>query len=280
MRNTVLIAAAAAFFLTGCEAHVNVNESTNPKVHIVKQSTLWIQVAGEYRASAVQAWRGAATALDKALADPQWTAALEQQPGYDALPPAIIVDADETVIDNSRFEAQLVINDTTFEPSMWDAWVQQGTAGAVPGALEFLNDAASRGVKIFYVTNRDHNGEAATLRNLKALGFPVATDEDVLLMRGENGWTSDKSPRRALVAERYRVVIMAGDDMNDFVSGTRVGTQERLNIVDRYEDYWGERWIVLPNPMYGSWDRALYDYDRGLSEAEKNRRRVEALRLP
>ncbi len=268
MRKTLLIAAAAAVALAGCEAHVDVNAPTNPKVHIVKQSTLWIQVAGEYRASAVQAWRGAATALDKALADPQWTAALEQQPGYDALPPAIIVDADETVIDNSNFEAQLVVNDTTFEPSMWDAWVQQGTAGAVPGALEFLNDAAARGVKIFYVTNRDHSGEAATLRNLESLGFPVATDEDVLLMRGENGWTSDKSPRRARVAERFRIVIMAGDDMNDFVSGTRVGTQERLNIVDRYEDYWGERWIVLPNPMYGSWDRALYDYDRGLSEAE------------
>lgn len=273
----LLAATGLVIGLTACQTTADLRQPP-PPVHLVQQATLWVQTAGEYRASALQAWRAARHSLDRALADPAWTAALEQHGDYASLPPAIIVDADETVIDNSPFEARLVLQGTEFSESGWDRWVAERNAGAVPGAVQFLNDAAARGVTIFYVTNRDHSGEADTLANLVRLGFPIAPGQDVLLTSGENGWNSDKSPRRRHVANRYRIVLMAGDDMNDFLSGTRVAPPERLAIVDRYADWWGERWIVLPNPLYGSWDRALFGYDRDLDEPEKQRRRLEALR--
>lgn len=264
--------------LGGCAAAPPLLSGQPPAVHPVQQAVLWVQTSGEYRAAALQAWRGATQTLDQALADSTWSAATEQSGDFSHLPPAIVVDADETVIDNSPFEAQLVIDNATFSASRWSDWVGQRRAPAVPGAVAFLNAAAARGATVFYVTNRDHSDEAATLDNLRSLGLPIGADRDVLLTRGENGWDSDKGPRRAHVAKEFRIVLMAGDDLNDFVSGSRTAVAERLALTDHYRDYWGERWIVLPNPLYGSWERAVYGFESGLSDAQQQQHRLDALR--
>jgi acid phosphatase len=241
-------------------------------------ATLWIQTSAEYRASAWQAYAAARSSLERALADSTWTAAIEQEgTDFGRLPPAIILDVDETVLDNSPNQARLIRSGGEFDPDSWEEWVEESRAPPVPGAPEFLTRADSLGVTVFYVTNRDAPTEAATRRNLAAAGLPLDPDVDTVLVRGEREeWASDKSSRRQAVAERYRVVLLVGDDFNDFVPAN-LPRAERDRLVERYRDRWGERWIVLPNPTYGSWERALYSGATDPDEADRARLRLEAL---
>jgi acid phosphatase len=246
--------------------------------HPTLYSTLWIQTAAEYRAIAWQAYDAAGETLVRALADSTWTAAVEQDgESFAALPPAVIVDVDETVLDNAAFQARMILANGSFDPEAWAAWVEEAQAPPVPGALEFLRLADSLDVTSFYVTNRDAPLEAATRRNLEAAGMPVDPRVDTVLSRGEREeWTSDKTSRREWVAERYRIVLLVGDDFNDFVPA-RLPLAERGRLVERYRDRWGEEWIVLPNPNYGSWEGALYGEGEELTDDDRARLRLEAL---
>ncbi len=115
---------------------------------------LWMQTAVEYRANCLAIYALAKTRLDEALADKDWTA-YDQTGGYHDLPPAVILDLDETALDNSAYEAGLVVNRTSFDPKRWEEWTKAGEAKAIPGAVEFTKYAASKGVKVFYITNRN-----------------------------------------------------------------------------------------------------------------------------
>jgi 5'-nucleotidase (lipoprotein e(P4) family) len=239
--------------------------------------TAWIQTSAEYEAAARQAFNAAARALDAALADSTWTAALEQTGDFAALPPAIITDVDETMLDNSPFEARMAKAGLVYDDPAFDAWVESAEADPIPGALEFATEAARRGVTIFYVSGRGQALEEATRRNLERRGFPLDPGVDVVPATGEQPeWTSDKTSRRAWVASRYRVLLVIGDDFNDFVNG-RVPLEQRAELVRENAERWGRRWIVVPNPIYGSWERALYDFEPDLSDAEKARRVAERL---
>jgi acid phosphatase len=241
-------------------------------------ATLWTQRSAEYRASTEQAYRAASRMVDQGLADPEWTAAPEQEDDQGGLPPAVILDVDETVLDNSPYQARIIVEGKEY-PEGWDAWVRESSAPPVPGAIEFARRAAQRGVTVFYVTNRDAALEQATERNLESLGFPLAADVDVLLMRGErDGWGSDKASRRAHVASTHRVLILAGDDLNDFISVSRASIEERDRLEAEYASHWGVKWIMLPNPIYGSWERALYGFDYELSSEQKRALKQEGLK--
>lgn len=248
--------------------------------HATLQATLWMRNAAEYRALAEANYHQATESLIEALADSTWTAAVEQTAEYASLPPAVIVDIDETVLDNSAFQARVIRQGGEFDPVLWDVWIAEAAARAVPGALQFTREAQQRGVTVFYVTNREHPQEAATRRNLEALGFPLATQVDVVLTRGEQAeWDSDKTTRRAAIAGDHRVLLLAGDDLNDFVDA-RISSEERAEIVRRYQANWGERWFVLPNPVYGSWEGAILGYETDLSNEERARRKEAALSSP
>jgi len=213
--------------LTGCAS--TTAPPCNPGVPLVNP-TLWMQSAAEYRASATQTYAAARRALDAALEESS------------SLPPAIILDLDETALDNSRFAARMIAKGAPFSfGSEWSAWVSESASGAIPGAQEFLVYAQSRGVTPFYITNRTSDMEAATRANLEKLGFPLA--ENSLLLREVNG-TTDKSARRNDVASRYRVLLLLGDDINDF--------KPRATL-DETTAPWGTRWFILPNAIYGSW---------------------------
>jgi 5'-nucleotidase (lipoprotein e(P4) family) len=221
-------------------------------------AVLWMQTAAEYRASTMQAYRLARMQLDAALRDPSWTAATEQEGDASSLPPAVIVDLDETVLDNSAFQARQVQDGSAYSEDAWNRWVEERKAGAIPGAIEFLTYAASRGVTPFYVTNRDRRVEDATRDVMVKLGVPVTSERDAVLTRHENGWDgSDKSSRRQSVAANYRVLLLIGDNFEDFVGGTRAPIADRAAMMEKYEAFWGRKWIVLPNPTYGSWESAL-----------------------
>ena len=239
-------------------------------------SVLWAQTSVEHDAAFEQAYRQARAMLDRALKNRKWTAAIEQRAAYEHLPPAVILDIDETILDNSPEEAEKARG--ADRPGLWEEWVRQERATALPGALSFTQYAAKRGVSLFYVTNRDAEIKTATLSTLQHLGFPLQQGAASIYCRGEKPeWTADKGSRRAVIAQRYRILLLLGDDLGDFLSGVRVSPEERRRIAAPYAGRWGERWILLPNSMYGSWESALYANDASLSEAERLRRKHERL---
>jgi acid phosphatase len=214
----------------------------NPGVPLVNP-TLWMQSAAEFRASAQQTYAAARRGLDTALAEPS------------SLPAAIILDLDETALDNSRFAARSIEKGTAFSfGDDWSEWVGESASTAIPGAREFLVYAQSRGVTPFYITNRTTEMEASTRANLQRLGFPF--DANMLLMRAPDG-TTDKTARRDSVAARYRVLLLLGDDLNDFTSASGKSVAERAAIVDEATRSWGTRWFIVPNAIYGSWQSAV-----------------------
>lgn len=242
-------------------------------------ATLWVQTAAEYEAAALQAYVQAEIMLERALADRSWSAALEQLSagGYAELPPAVILDVDETVLDNSAYQARLIAEGTLYESATWNEWVREQAATPVPGALAFTRAAAARGVAVFYVTNRVHEVEEATRANLVRFGFPMTEREDRLLTRGEKPeWDGEKVARRRHVGERYRILLLVGDNFGDFAPGVEADVATRARLAADWKEFWGRRWIVLPNPQYGSWEGALFGYDFGLTpEQRRARKRAE-----
>lgn len=247
-------------------------------------STLYVQTAAEYAALTRQVFRSARQQMRRALRDTAWTAfpPQEDDAGYRRQPPAVVVDVDETVLDNSPYQARLIQEGEPYATETWNAWVREAEAEAVPGAVRFAQAAAEAGVTVVYLTNRDASVEAATRRNLRALGFPLGShakaERDVILTQGEEpGWEA-KEPRREAVAEDFRILLFLGDNLGDFLPDVERSIEARQQLVERHAGYWGRRWFVLPNPQYGSWEAALYGYDYGLSRAERLRRKRERLR--
>ena len=224
MRNLSIV---LVFALAACKT----TQPCDPGDALVN-ATLWVQSQAEYRASALQTYAAAERALDAALVESS------------DKPSAIILDLDETALDNSVFAAQQLKKGKTFTfGDEWSAWVAQSAAAAVPGAAEFLQYAQRRGVTPFYITNRTHAMQAATRANLEKLGFPVG--DDTILTRGDS---TDKSARRDSVAARFRVILLLGDDLNDFAP--------RATALAAHPSLWGSRWFLVSNPMYGSWESA------------------------
>jgi 5'-nucleotidase (lipoprotein e(P4) family) len=246
--------------------------------HSILSATLWVQSAAEYEAAALGTYGAARLALDAALADPTWVGATEETSEGGSQPPAVILDADETIVDNSMFQARVIRRGQTFDETIWRQWVSEAAATAIPGALEFIAYARSRGVTPFYITNRDHPHETeGTRRNLERLGFIIPGDPENLFMRGARPeWKSDKSSRRAHVAANYRVLLLVGDDLNDFANARDSKHGERAAIVEERANWWGRRWFMLPNPMYGSWERAAAS--REGTPCEQLQRKVDVLR--
>jgi 5'-nucleotidase (lipoprotein e(P4) family) len=241
--------------------------------------TLWVQTSVEYRGLASQAYLQARGMLDQALADSSWTAALEQTDAYSELPVAVILDIDETVLNNSFYQARLTVEGEAYAPASWDEWVQESAAAPVPGALEFCQYAASKGVTVFYVTNRNSHLEDATRANLEHYELPFQEGVDTLLLRGERPeWdTGDKGPRRTEVASGYRIVLLIGDNMGDFVSASSGTVAERQAFADQHPSWFGTRWITLPNPQYGSWEGAVLDFDFSQPLEQQRQTKIDAL---
>ena len=239
-------------------------------------SVLYQQTAAERLAGSLQTFRSAKQALDKALVDPAWSALPGQN--VQGKKPAIIVDVDETVLDNTAYEARMILDGTKY-PEGWISWGKEAAATEVPGAKNFLNYAASKGVTIFYVTNRVVELKEATKKNLTKLSIHWDQTMETVLMRGENNWNSNKGPRRTLVGDEYRVLLMVGDNLGDFVDAkdNNLNPINRKNIVEDYADYWGVKWFMLQNIAYGDWEGALYNFDYSLSPDEVHNIRLKSL---
>ncbi|MEL7834686.1 5'-nucleotidase, lipoprotein e(P4) family [Fodinibius sp. Rm-B-1B1-1] len=252
-------------FVAGCS-------STSTLQHPTTSATLWVQNAAEYKALTTSVYQTATNNLSMALEDSYWTASPKQEDSsLRELPPAIILDVDETVLDNSPFQARMIKQNSSFNLQQWNAWVREANANAVPGAVEFTQQAAEQGVEIFYLTNREAKVEEATRKNLRELGFPLDEDEDRILSNHEReNWTSAKTERRAHVAKNHRIIMLFGDDLNDFISAKGISQQQRDELVVANNNRWNRSWYILPNPVYGSWENALYNFDDSLSSAQKD----------
>ena len=242
-------------------------------------SVLYAQSSAEYEASNIQTYVNAKSALDRALNDVTWTAAIEQKDNFENKPPAIILDIDETVLNNVPFQARSIIDGQSY-PTGWLDWMLEESSDAVAGVSGFLEYAQSKGVKIFYVTNRIAVAEDATRNNLKKLGLPLDTDRDVLLMKNENGWTSDKVSRRKLVAKDFRILLLIGDQLGDFLplDETTLQLDARKELADTYKHMWGSKWFMITNPMYGRWEASIYNNEYPDTEDELMQMRLEALK--
>ncbi len=223
----------------------------------------WLKHSPEYKAICSQTYRTATDKLVIALKDVMWSAELSQI-GNEQIwdkKPAIIIDIDETVLDNIGFADYLADLDTVYTPELWDKWVQKAEATAVVGAVDFLKTTKKLGIEIFFITNRNCNKrdtidcpqEIETIENLNKIG--IETDQYHVLLKNEyKQWKSDKALRRQILTEQYRILLIIGDDFNDFFdNAVNLNQKEKLDGLYKNLNYFGDRWFILPNPSYGSW---------------------------
>ena len=259
-------------------------EPAGPAANDNLNAVAWVQTSVEYRLIAGQTYRLALGQLDRALKTPTWDALVpeERDTPIKNLPPAVIVDVDETVLDNSPYQARLVRDGKPYNEFTWSEWVKEEAARPVPGALEFARAAAARGVTIFYVSNRVQDLSPATLSNLRKAGFPIKDESQFLglgtVIEGCEDNGSEKGCRRRLVGRTHRVLLQFGDQLGDMVSVLANTPDGREQAIRPYLGWVGERWFVLPNPTYGSWEPALFNNEWSQPEADRRRQKQEALR--
>lgn len=201
----------------------------------------WVRMSAEHRAASLQTFRLAGERLD------------ELARGLERGTWAVILDADETVIDNSQYQKEHTDANTAYSDSAWDVFIRREISQPMPGAVAFLHHVHELGGRVAIVTNRmDYNCEP-TRSNFRK----IAIEADVVLCRPSASASSDKNPRFRAVADGtatpglqpMRVLMWLGDNVKDFPELTQdVRTQP-----DSAFAHFGRDYFMLPNPMYGSW---------------------------
>lgn len=247
------ISMAIAFalpFMIGCASKAPerlVNQNT--------QSVIWMQNAGEYQALCYQAFNLAkkATNLAKETETSKW---------------AVVVDLDETMLDNSPYAGWQLLQGKPYDSTTWNAWCRAQSTPAIPGALDFARHVIAQGGALFYVSNRSDVTFEETRDNMIALGFPKV-DRQRLLLKSE---TSNKQPRfQSITDSGYKIVLMLGDNLNDFPeleTWHKDNAERNAAMSDRSSDF-GYRFIVFPNPSYGDWEGGLAPGYHQLTAEEK-----------
>ncbi|WP_413173329.1 5'-nucleotidase, lipoprotein e(P4) family [Anabaena azotica] len=262
----------------------------------------WVQQSGEYRALTYQAFNLAKLTFDTAKSKK-------------IARPAIIVDIDETVLDNSPYQAGLLDSNKGYETTTWNQWIKAEKAKAVPGAVEFVNYVNKNGGQVFFISNRNAKSvktsklndlETSTINNLKAVGFTEA-NENTVLLKGEftktiNGkednskqWRIDAIQNGIADKTKYTIVALIGDNLNDFDETAGNNNQQRRDFVDKNRNLYGilnatnkgviqPAYIAIPNPMYGNWEIGMYNpkaFNKqsafNMTPAERNQQRNESL---
>lgn len=225
-------------------------------------AVLWQQHAGEYRALAFQAYNFAQVSLLSRLTE-----------ATSGKKNCVVVDVDETVLDNSPFQGCEIRNNRIYDQKDWLNWTSKGIADTVPGALGFLKFAASKDVETFYISNRGQSELESTQRNLVQLGFPYADKAHMLFKTT----TSDKEARRQTVLEQYNILLLCGDNLSDFSNVFYREGKNTIEQVNAMQRTFGTRFVVLPNPMYGDWEKLIYKGEIE-TEAGKSQERLEGLK--
>ncbi len=237
------------FMIPSCKT-----EPSAPDAEQMVMATLWFQHSGEARALYYQAYN---------LAELRVRQALDTLP--DILPKAVIADIDETILDNSPSEGKNILEGNRYSAERWKTWTNNRSATRLPGSLEFAVFLESVGVDLYYISNRSVDELNATLDNLKKLGYPFADAEHILLKSDQ----STKTPRRQSLAKNHHIILLLGDNLNDFSDIFEDRSQAYgFETVDNHSEEFGNRFILLPNPMYGSWTKPIFGSTSGMSPKE------------
>jgi acid phosphatase len=222
-------------------------------------ANLYMQTSAEYRAVCIQTYALAAERLQQKLAVPR----------LDGNPPAVVMDLDETVLDNGGYESFLDRNKLAYSQPAWDRWERDFASEVrlIPGAKGFIDWAESKGVSVVYISNRADANRAGTIAALRNVGLSVDGIDKRLMLKTNN---SDKTARRRLAEQDYRVLMYFGDNLRDFderfvvpkldpkdAAGQDRAIADRLAKVDASAYRFGGDWIILPNPVYGEWTAPL-----------------------
>jgi 5'-nucleotidase (lipoprotein e(P4) family) len=244
---TRLAAALVPLLLVGCVSTAPVPETTSRvgQKPVLSEAAKWSRYSAEHEAIILQTYQLAATRLEELTED--------LEPGTWA----VSLDADETVIDNSLYQKEISLKGEKYTRETWDVWVRRLEAPALPGALSFMELIQDRGGKIVIVTNRDEPYCELTRENFRRHGIPF----DLMLCRIDG--KSDKEPRWEAVqtgkasAELppLEIVMWLGDNVRDFPGLD----QELRHAPETAYAVFGDRYFILPNPMYGSWEENAED---------------------
>lgn len=221
---------------------------------------LFVATSAEYRACCLQIYHLAARRLEQILA--------EGRPAR----PAVMLDLDETVLDNSAFQSALYAAGTEYQQNLWDEYEKNHPEQVrlVPGAKGFLDHCHRLGVTPVYISNRSEPFRESTIKALEHLGINIDSIEDRLLLKAAGG-SSDKASRREHAAAKFNIVMVFGDNLRDFseaftapkvdpasgVAGVRAAIEKRWQLTDEASCHWGHDWFVIPNPVYGEWDKLI-----------------------
>ncbi|MCF8346939.1 MAG: 5'-nucleotidase, lipoprotein e(P4) family [Bacteroidales bacterium] len=207
------------------------------------QALLWSQFSAEAEALYLQGYNIAGEIIT------------EYDASVEALPPAVTLDIDETVLDNSPFNVQMLCDGAVYSEKRWVAWCERREAAPIPGALAFTRLADSLGVEVFYVSNRSEELLNATIDNLRKHGFPNADSAHVFLKTT----TSSKDERRAAISRGYQIILLLGDNLGDFAGlfDDRSEAQGKPFVRAEAANF-GKRYILFPNPVYGTWEHGVF----------------------
>ena len=261
-----LLAITPAAGLGACAAPEPADTTQNPLLWALA----WQQTAAEFAALCHQAYNLARLRLELALA----------KRGDDERPLAVITDIDNTVLHANSYWGYLVNEGMDFfDDAIWDEWLPENLMTPVPGALDFLRYCERENVEVFYVTNRDQ-GERTyeyALTQLQELDFPYADEQHLYVFRE----TSNKTPAREEIEQRFDIALMLGDNLNDYRRDYYVtDVAERQALMERDREDWGSKFILLPNPTDGHWVRAIFgESEPAPTAANRERLRAAAARV-
>jgi len=218
--------------------------------HPAEDAILWQQTSAEYKALCLQAFNMARIRIEMI------NAGQEDASNQGMI---VVMDLDETVLDNSPYSVKMMREGKRYSESSWDEWVRKKSADLIPGAKEFIDFLRLKNIDVYYISNRDFSTVKFTLQNLAMLG--IETDISHLMLKESNS----KEERREKLSD-YNIVLMLGDNLADFSAKfeDKQTIEERSQLVttEYYNDF-GRKFILLPNPVYGDWMDALENTAKG-----------------
>ena len=193
----------------------------------------WVVNSNEYEALCNQTYYMASLQLDKILKKNRKNRNL-----------AIVMDLDETVLDNSQYQVENNKKNQTFNMDSWSDWVLREEAKLVPGVKKFINKIRKNNIQLIFISNRMHKRLRATKNNMIKIG--LHSKNDIYLLRKNKNDKKNirrqeiyNSSGRMKEFKSFKVVQYFGDAMGDFP------------LLENNE--FGKSQYILPNPMYGKW---------------------------